>query len=77
MILVFKTSVNDIEDVKVLKNQLNNFSSLIKWNFDLEDIDKVLRIESIKDISHEIIKLLQNNGFKCEDMDSGIIFEDE
>ncbi len=68
MILVFKTSVKDLRDIGVLENELNQVLPITKWNFDLEDIDNVLRVESIRDISLELIHLLQDKGFECEDL---------
>ena len=38
------------------------------WNFDLEDCDKILRIDSPTEITETIIKLLQEKGFKCEEL---------
>lgn len=72
MILVFKTSVKTLKDVKALSNQLNGISPSIDWSFDLEDIDKVLRIECTNDITSKIINLLKYKGFKCQDLDTKI-----
>ncbi len=74
MILVFKTSVRTSRDINILKAYLCAISPQIKWNFDLEDVDNILRIECDEDISLKIIKLLENKGFKCEDLDSNVIF---
>lgn len=37
-----------------------------KINFDLEDCDRILRVESTQDISKQIIALLTADGFVCE-----------
>lgn len=37
-----------------------------KWNFDLQDIDKILRIESNIDTTSEIINQLTVLGFLCD-----------
>ena len=68
MIYVFKTSVKRIKEVGQLKPHLNELLKQAKWNFDLEDCDKILRIESQTIISEEVIKLLQENGFECEEL---------
>ncbi len=72
MILVFKTSLKDSKDIRLLESELNNMSTIVKWNFDLEDIDKVLRVESVRDVSLELIHLLKEKGFECEDLDDSV-----
>lgn len=68
MVYVFKTSVKTKRDVKNLKPNLTKLIPLTKWNFDLEDCDKILRIESQKEITTLIIKELQRCGFYCEEL---------
>jgi len=68
MILVFKTSVNTIEDVEIIKPYLSVLIPKSHWHIDIADCDKVLRIESKKDISSQVIELLFNNGYSCEDL---------
>jgi len=66
MIYVYKTSVFTEKDIQSLKPYLDKLPQT-KWNFDLEDCDKILRIESSQAISEElIIKVLQDKGFDCE-----------
>lgn len=67
-ILVFKTNVNDKKSVKKLKPLLDNLLTNSKWSFDLEDCDKVLRIETFAEISDLVITLLVKNGFSCEEL---------
>lgn len=42
--------------------------ALAQWNFDLEDCDHILRIESKRAIGHLIINLLHENGFECQEL---------
>ncbi len=67
-IYVFKTSVKDEMDVNRLKPSLENFLGQSCWSFDLEDCDKILRVESHKHSAFHIIELLQNFGFNCEEL---------
>ena len=67
MIYVFKTSVKTKKAVKQLTPELNDLS-ISKWNFDLEDCDNILRIDSKIEISELAIKLLQDNGFECVEL---------
>ena len=51
MIYVFKTSVKTKRQVKKLKPPINKILPKEKWNFDLEDCDKILRIDSDENIA--------------------------
>jgi hypothetical protein len=47
---------------------LDGRDSISRWNIDLEDIDKVLRIESNDIELTEIVQLIHNAGFQCEEL---------
>ncbi|WKL48317.1 hypothetical protein Q1W71_00790 [Flavobacterium pectinovorum] len=66
MVLVFKTNVNSSSKVKRIAPKLNTLFPNSKWNFDLEDCDRILRFESDNDIMKEIIFLMKILGFECE-----------
>lgn len=68
MIYVFKTSVKTKKDIQKLKSLLNELLQQAKWNFDLEDCDKILRIDSAIEKSEALIKVLNDNGFACEEL---------
>ncbi len=68
MIYVFKTSVKTKKAIKELTPKLEYSITNIKWNFDLEDCDKILRIDSQFDVRETTIKLLQDNSYKCEEL---------
>lgn len=44
-ILIFRTSISGKRDVKRVKSVLEQCPQISKWNVDLEDWEKVLRIE--------------------------------
>jgi hypothetical protein len=68
-ILVFITSVEKKEQVSKVKPLLTAVPAIKGWNFDLEDCDNILRIES-NDISPRYIEsLLQTAGFNCRELD--------
>jgi hypothetical protein len=68
MIYVFKTTVKSQNDITQLEPHLKKLIGKADWNFDLEDCDNILRVESEVHNSHEIIKVLQNLGFNCEEL---------
>jgi len=58
MISVFKTSVTNSKEIETLKPQLDIQLEFVKWNFDLEDCDNILRIDSLNEIAQPTIKIL-------------------
>lgn len=68
MVYVFKTSVKSKKDIQKLSPFLNELLQQAKWNFDLEDCDKILRIDSQTDIIEAIMNGLNNSGFECEEL---------
>lgn len=44
-ILIFRTSISTRNDLKRLRELLSRISAGRKWNVDLEDWEKILRIE--------------------------------
>ena len=69
MIFVFKTSVKTKTQVKKLKPHIDQRLPKAKWNFDLEDIDRVLRIESEENIGLIVIDLLNIHNHNCEELE--------
>jgi hypothetical protein len=69
MIFVFKTSVKTKTQVRQLKPHINNILPGEKWNFDLEDCDKILRIDSEENKVLEIVGLLNIHKFYCEELE--------
>jgi hypothetical protein len=68
-ILVFKTSVSNQNDIIRLSLQLNNIIRNGKWNFDLDDCDNILRVESTLNTPHVIINLLNEHAFECVELE--------
>ncbi len=68
-VLVFKTNVTSKRKVNKVKALLTSFPSIRQWNFDLEDCDKVLRIEAIGLHPTTVESLLHTAGFSCRELD--------
>ncbi|RYU89647.1 hypothetical protein EWM62_13980 [Mucilaginibacter terrigena] len=66
MIEVFKTNVQEKESSRVLIQKLLEHYPASKINFDLEDCDKILRVEGKDFCANSIIELLKLNGHYCE-----------
>ena len=54
-ILVFKTNIRYKKQVNEIGRHIETEPQIIKWNVDLNDTDKILRIES-SDLKPEIIE---------------------
>ena len=68
-VLVFKTNVTSKKKVSKVSDLLASFSSIQQWNFDLEDCDKVLRIEAIGLHPASVESVLHKAGFSCRELD--------
>ncbi|MGB7393382.1 MAG: hypothetical protein WA913_03210 [Pricia sp.] len=69
MVLIFKTSVskrNELRRLRPLLNRILNGDG--KWNFDLEDCDNILRVETKEVGSVAVSSLLRIHGFYCEEL---------
>ena len=68
MIYVFKTTVTSKIQIQNFKKHFDKILQNAKWNFDLEDCDNILGIDSQTDIRKIIIKELNSNGVFCEEL---------
>jgi homogentisate 1,2-dioxygenase len=66
MIEVFKTSVKTQKQANQIIKQLKANFGYEKVNFDLEDCDKILRIEAPTILVHCVMGVLKSAKFECE-----------
>ncbi len=68
MVEVFKTNVKSREQADMFLMQMRKFYATYKANFDLEDCDRILRVECISGMVNPsaVIRLLEKNGFEGE-----------
>ncbi|MDQ3047017.1 MAG: hypothetical protein M3R27_05665 [Bacteroidota bacterium] len=64
---IFKTNITSVRQIKTMDTILSGHSGISKWNLDIEDCDKVLRIES-KISASEVIDVLEPHLIYCEAM---------
>ena len=63
---VFKTNVRHKKQAKELFNVLSKQFPSFSINFDLQDCDRILRVEG-EDVCHEkITALVTESGFECD-----------
>lgn len=68
-VMVFKTSVDTPGHVKMLKPVLDKTVGKGKWNFALDDCDRILRILSVDISEKRAIQLLQEQGYECAELE--------
>ncbi|MDB5031222.1 hypothetical protein [Mucilaginibacter sp.] len=69
MVEVFKTNVQKKAQSKMVLCMLSEAYPSFKINFDLEDCDKVLRVEGDDIEGLNVMLLVRESGFKCEVLD--------
>lgn len=68
MVHVFKTSVVSKKQVQAVGSFLNILLPSEEWNFDLEDCDKILRVETEEIAPETVITILTSQGFYCDEL---------
>lgn len=66
-VYIFKTSISP-QDISFVNSILRSVIPKSSWNFDLEDCDPILRVESKKNITKLVQLNLQRDGFECEEL---------
>ena len=69
MVEVFKTNVYEEERSKALLQKLLVHFPNNKINFDLEDCDKILRVEGKNILPEKIMEILNEEGHDCKILD--------
>ena len=68
-VLVFRTSVETTHHVRRVKPLLDVLlDKHERWNFDLEDCDRILRVESASLDATIVAEKLAKAGFMCEEL---------
>lgn len=69
MIEVFKTNVMEPQQAGLLRMELMRHLPGHDIHFDLQDCDKVLRVEGGPFSPEEIIAIIRGKGYRCEVLD--------
>jgi hypothetical protein len=68
-IFIFKTNIQTEFDKLRIKNVLDASQKVLKWNIDMDDADRVLRIVSDCLRPEQIISVLDYVGFECTELE--------
>jgi len=65
VVLVFKTNVHDLKIARWLVTELQQHFPMHRINFDLDDCDRILRIEG-QDLEEALVAaMLHAKGYEC------------
>jgi len=68
-LFILKTDIKTKNQLNRLKPVLKENQDIKRWSIDLEDVDKVLKVETKVDSQEkEIIELLRIKGINCEEL---------
>jgi len=67
-VLVFKTNLRFKKQINAITPHINNLQGIARWNVDLDDTDKILRIESVDLCPRAVEAILQQAGYFCEEL---------
>ena len=67
-ILIFKTNINTLAQLKTADSILSATEEIKRWNIDIDDCDKVLRIETNALQTVDVIDVLKLNNIYCEEL---------
>jgi len=65
MVEVFKTNVHKEDEAARLLNALGQYFPCFRSNFDLDDCDRIPRVEGQDIMPGKIMEVLHANGFHC------------
>lgn len=68
-ILIFKTDINTEDNLNEISSHLNSIKEIHKWTVDLEDREKILRIESNGLTALEIENRVKELNYNCKELD--------
>lgn len=68
-ILVFKTNIRYKKQVNAVTKHMNTIDGIVRWNVDLDDRDKILRIETNSLSPRVIENTLLQAGYSCEELE--------
>lgn len=68
MILIYKTNIDSVSKIDLIKPDMDKNLPNSKWTIDIEDCDNVLRIETNEPNGDRVKHLLQKHNFQCTEL---------
>ena len=68
-LFILKTDIKAQWQVNKLKPVFQKYEHIARWTVDMDDIDRVLKLETNVDAEQQdMIKLVQDQGIYCEEL---------
>jgi len=67
-ISIFKTTIDNEVAIQKVKGVLDQVVGNKEWNFDLEDVDNILRINAATYRNGFLVQEIRKLGFECEEL---------
>ena len=68
-LFILKTDIRTKRQLNKIKPALQQSNNITRWSIDLDDVDKVLKVETKVDSQEaEMIELLRSKGINCEEL---------
>jgi hypothetical protein len=68
-VYVYKTNIAYAETAGAIAGQLKKLPGVLRCNFDLGDVDRILRVEATTLPSFTVEQTVQAAGFFCKELD--------
>jgi hypothetical protein len=68
-VYVYKTNVAYAETAGAIAGQLKKIPGVLRCNFDLSDIDRILRVEALATPTPTVEETLRIAGFFCRELE--------
>ena len=66
---ILKTNIGEDREVAEITDAFLALKFISSWSIDLEDVDRVMKIHTLKEIDQsEIIGFVRNLGYECMDL---------
>lgn len=70
-LLILKTNIVTYDKMRYVEAIFNNHVSIIDWSVDIEDIDRVMRVEVMDSTTEDDIqRMLKPFNITCKDLDA-------
>ena len=67
-VLIFKTNIRYKKHISAVEQHIANQPGILRWNVDLKDVDKILRIEVADLHPAKIEGIVKQAGYLCEEL---------
>lgn len=68
-VLVFRTDASQLTDKTTITAMLGGHPEVAECSLDLEDVDRVLRVVSPSLAAGQIIEIMNQKGFQCQELE--------